>query len=68
MDREREDGINSNTSPVPVSTLVGDRSRQPDEIQANQKPNPNKKETTIERRNPCGDSQIPERLQKFREI
>ena len=28
----------------------------------------NKKETTIERRNPCGDSEIPEWLQEFREI
>ena len=27
----------------------------------------NKKETTIERRNPCGDSQIPEWLQEFSE-
>ena len=30
-------------------------------------PNPNKKETTIERGNPCGDSEIPEWLQEFRE-
>ena len=29
--------------------------------------NPNKKETTIERRNPCDDSEIPEWLQEFRE-
>ena len=27
----------------------------------------NKKETTIERRNPCGDSEIPKWLQEFRE-
>ena len=28
---------------------------------------PNKKETTIERRNLCDDSEIPEWLQEFRE-
>ena len=28
-------------------------------------PKPNKKETTIERSNPCGDSEIPEWLQEF---
>ena len=33
--RKREDGINSDTSPVPVSTSVGDGSGQLDEIQAN---------------------------------
>ena len=32
--REREDGINNDTSPVQVSTSVDDRSRQPDETQA----------------------------------
>ena len=31
-------------------------------------PKPNKKETTIERQNPCDDSEIPEWLQEFREI
>ena len=31
------------------------------------KPQTNKKETTIERRNPCGDSEFPEWLQEFRE-
>ena len=39
---------------------------QPDETQANQIPKTNKKETTIERRNPL-DSEIPELLQEFRE-
>ena len=29
--------------------------------------NPLEKETTIERRNPCGDSEIPEWLQEFME-
>ena len=47
--REREDGINSDTSPVQVSNSVGDRSGQPDETQANKHPKTNKNETTIER-------------------
>ena len=68
--REREDGINSDTSPVQVSNSVGDRSGQPDETQANKTPKTNKKETTIERGDPlCSDdSEIPEWLQEFREI
>ena len=49
--REREDGTNSDISPVQVSTSVDDRSGQPDE-------------TTIERGNPS-ESEIPERLQEF---
>ena len=65
--REREDGINNDTSPVQVSTSVDDRSGQPDKTQANNHPNTNKKETTIERGNPL-DSEIPEWLQEFREI
>ena len=64
--REREDAPNSDISPV--SELVDDRSGKPKEIQANNNPKPNKKETTIERGNPCGDSEIPEWLQEFREI
>ena len=51
--REREDGIDSDISPVQVSTSVDDRSGQPDE-------------TTIERSNPL-NSEIPEWLQEFRE-
>ena len=65
--REKEDAPNSDISPVPVSELVDDGSGKPDEIQANKNPKPNKKETTIERRNPCDDSEIPEWLQEFRE-
>ena len=65
--REREDATNSDISPVPVSELVDDRSGKPEEIQANKNPKTNKKETTIERGNPCGDSEIPEWLQEFRE-
>ena len=65
--REREDAPNSDISPVPVSELVDDRTGQPVETQANKTPKPNKKKTTIERRNPCGDPEIPEWLQEFRE-
>ena len=48
--REREDAPNSDISPVPVSEFVDDRSGKPEEIQANEIPKTNKKETTIERR------------------
>ena len=68
--REREDGIKSDISPVPVSNSVDDRSGQPDyETQANKNPKTNNKETTIERCNPlCSDDpEIPEWLQEFRE-
>ena len=64
--REREDAPNSDISPVPVSEFVDDRTGQPVENQANQIPKTNKKESTIERRNPC-DSEIPEWLQEFME-
>ena len=64
--REREDRIDSDISPVQVSTSVGDRSGQPDETQANKIQKPNKKETTIELGNPLY-SEIPEWLQEFRE-
>ena len=64
--REKEDATNSDISPVPVSNLVDDGSGQPDGIQANKNSKPNKKETTIEKRNPS-DSEIPEWLQEFRE-
>ena len=36
--REREDALNSDISPVPVSELVDDRSGKPEEIQANKNP------------------------------
>ena len=65
--REREDGINSDTSPVQVPTSVDDRSGQPDETQANKIQKPNKKETTIDRGIPL-NSEIPEWLHEFREI
>ena len=67
--REREDVINSDISPVPVSKLVDDSSGRPDEDQANKIPKTNKKETTTTRGDPlCSDnSEIPEWLQEFRE-
>ena len=64
--REREDALDSDISPVPVSKLVDDRSGRPDETQANKNPKTNKKETTIELGNPL-HSEIPEWLQEFRE-
>ena len=67
--REREDVINSDISPVPVSEFVDDRTGKPVETQANEIPNSNRKDTTIERGDPlCSDdSEIPEWLQEFRE-
>ena len=79
--REREDRIESDISPVTVSTTVDERSGRPDINQANENPKPNKKEPQKERgdtllREP-GDpliadsgrasSEIPEWLQEFRE-
>ena len=49
-----------------MSNLVDDGSGQPDKIQANKTPKTNKNRTTTERCNPS-DSEIPERLQEFRE-
>ena len=65
--REREDGINNDTSPVQVSTAVDDRSGQPDKPKPIITQKQNKKETTIELGNPLY-SEIPEWLQEFREI
>ena len=64
--REREDALNSDISPVPVSELVDDRTWKP-ETQANQIPK-SKERTTIERGNLCDDPEIPEWLQEFKEI
>ena len=41
--REREDAPNSDTSPVPVSELVDDRSGKPEETKANKIPKNKKK-------------------------
>ena len=65
--REREDAPDGDISPVPLSEFVHDRSGKPEETQANEIPKINEKETAIERGNPCGDSEIPEWLQEFRE-
>ena len=53
---------------MPVSELVDDRTVKPVETQAKEIPNPNKKDTPIERGNLCDNSEIPEWLQEFREI
>ena len=51
--REREDGNNSDISPVQVSTSVGDRSGQHDRTQANKHSKiPNENETTTEQEQP----------------
>ena len=64
--REREDALNSDISPVPVSELVDDRSGKPDDSQANKTPKRNIKESKKEQRESfC--SEIPEWLQEFRE-
>ena len=65
--REREDGINNDTSPVQVSNSVDDRSGQPDRTQANNPQKTNFKETTTELGNPLY-SEIPEGLLELREI
>ena len=65
--REGEDRIDSDISPVTVSTTVDERSGRPDVEQANKTPKTNKKkETTIELGDPLY-SEIPEWLQEFRE-
>ena len=64
--REREDGINSDTSPVQVSTTVDERSVRPDDNQANKTPKPSKKESKKEQSDSLC-SEIPEWLQEFRE-
>ena len=46
--REREDRIESDISPVHVSTTVDDRSGRPDDTQAKKTPKPNKKESKKE--------------------
>ena len=74
--REREDRIESDISPVTVSTTVDERSGRPDVDQANKTPKNQQKRATerterpvVERteRDPlCSD--IPEWLQEFKEI
>ena len=64
--REREDGIDSDISPVRVSTTVDERSGRPVVDQASKNPKPKKKESKREQSDPLC-SQIPEWLQEFRE-
>ena len=71
--REREDRIESDTSPVTVSTTVDERSGRPDIDQANKNRKTNKKEPKREQGDPLfadsghASSEIPEWLQGFRE-
>ena len=64
--RERGDQIESDFSPVTVSTTVDDRSGRPDDTQANKIPKTNKKESKKEQSDSL-NSEIPEWLQEFRE-
>ena len=64
--QERGDRIESDISPVHVSTSVDDRSGRPDDNQANKNPKPNKKESKKEHSDSLC-SEIPEWLQEFRE-
>ena len=72
--REREDRIESDISPVIVSTTVDERSGRPDIDQANKNRKTIKKEPKRERGDPLlpdsvrASSEIPEWLQEFREI
>ena len=66
MRLEKEDRTESDTSPVPVSTNVDDRTGQPVVDQAKQIPKTNKKESKKEQSDPLC-SEIPEWLQEFRE-
>ena len=63
--RERGDKIESDISPVHVSTRVDDRSGRPDDNQANKTTKPNKKESKKEQSDSLC-SEIPEWLQEFR--
>ena len=71
--REREDRIESDISPVTVSTTVDERSGRPDINQANKNPKTNKKEPKSEQGDPLftdsgrARSEIPEWLREFRE-
>ena len=64
--REREDRIESDVSPVTVSTEVDDRSGQPVVNQASKIHKTHKKEPQIDRGNPLC-SEIPDWLQEFKE-
>ena len=63
--QERGDRIESDISPVHVSTTVDDRTGQPDVDQANKNPKLNDKESKKEQSDSLY-SEIPEWLQEFR--
>ena len=68
--REREDLSGIDSRPVSVSrSHVEEIIERGDPLlpKPTKNPKPNKDETTIERRDPCGDSDIPEWQQEFRE-
>ena len=71
--REREDRIESDISPVTVSTTVDERSGRPDIDQASKNPKSNTKELRRERGDPLfadagrANSEIPKWLREFRE-
>ena len=71
--REREDRIESDISPVTVSTTVDERSGRPHDNQANKNQKPNKKEPKRKHGDPFfadsgrASSEIPEWLQEFRQ-
>ena len=63
--REREDRIESDISPVTVSTTVDERSGRPDIDQANKNPKPNKKEPKRERATRCLPTQVVQALKSW---
>ena len=65
--REREDRIESDISPMHVSTTVDDRSGRPDDYQANKKTQNQLKRNTIRNRATRCVPRIPVWLQEFRE-
>ena len=71
--REREDRIESDTSPVTVSTTIDERSGRPDVDQANKtlktikKPQKEREDPLLKERRDPMYSEIPEWLQEFRE-
>ena len=66
--RAREDALNSDISPVPVSELVDDRIGEPVEPKPTKSQKQKKERTPNERENLCDDLEILEWLQEFREI
>ena len=68
VDPHREEPLlGRNAHSARYGELIHDRTGKPDDTQANKNQKPNKKESKRERGDPCGDSEIPEWLQEFRE-